>query len=120
MHSLCGQTITVQWGGNTVVATVIDACASCTDNSWIDLSPGAISQLDPNYANSGVLSGITWWFNGGGGGGQATTTTDTPQWTPTSTYTPTETSTWVEPTPTSTYVYTPPAESSSTADYAET
>ncbi|KAJ6484739.1 RlpA-like double-psi beta-barrel-protein domain-containing protein-containing protein [Mycena sanguinolenta] len=56
----CGQTVNVQYQGNTVQVTVQDLCPGCPDNI-IDLSEGAMAALDPNYINDGVIP-VVWSF----------------------------------------------------------
>ncbi|KAJ7679217.1 RlpA-like double-psi beta-barrel-protein domain-containing protein-containing protein [Mycena polygramma] len=45
--------------GATVQATVADLCPGCQGDNGIDLTPGAIGAIDPNYVNNGVDS-VTW------------------------------------------------------------
>ncbi|KAG6376186.1 RlpA-like double-psi beta-barrel-protein domain-containing protein-containing protein [Boletus reticuloceps] len=102
----CFKSITIQYGGKTAVATIMDECEACPYGG-LDFSQGLFSYFSD--LSAGVLSG-TWWFNdgsGGGGGGDTTTTS----WTPTTT--------WEAPTTTSTPDYTPPP-TSSTPDYTPT
>lgn len=109
----CGQWITVSYNGRTVSAQVQDACATCSKGQ-IDLSPGAMAQLDPDYRNTGQFN-AEWSFGGsdsGSGKEEQKTTTEEEQkttWTPTPDPTPTTTPT---PTPTP----TPTTESSSTSE----
>jgi len=104
----CFKSITIQYGGKTAVAMIMDECEACPYGG-LDFSEGLFSYFSD--LSAGVLYG-TWWFNdgsgGGGGGGGDTTTTS---WTPTTT--------WQEPTTTSTPDYTPPP-TSSTPDYTPT
>ncbi|EMD32261.1 expansin-like protein [Gelatoporia subvermispora B] len=55
----CGQSIQIQWQGNTVTATVEDLCPGC-DSTSVDLTPTAFEALAPTSV--GVLSGATWNF----------------------------------------------------------
>ncbi|KAJ6605307.1 RlpA-like double-psi beta-barrel-protein domain-containing protein-containing protein [Mycena vulgaris] len=57
--SHCGETMTVTYGSNTVNVVVQDLCPGCQGANGIDLTPGAISQLDSNYVNDGVIT-VTW------------------------------------------------------------
>ncbi|KAF7343611.1 hypothetical protein MSAN_01981600 [Mycena sanguinolenta] len=57
----CGQTIDVQYQGNTVQVAVEDFCPGCPGADGIDLSVGAIAALDPNYYNDGEIS-VVWSF----------------------------------------------------------
>ncbi|KAJ6484825.1 Non-catalytic module family EXPN protein [Mycena sanguinolenta] len=57
----CGQTVNVQYQGNTVQVTVQDLCPGCQGANGIDLSEGAMAALDPNYKNDGVIS-VVWSF----------------------------------------------------------
>ncbi|KAF7343517.1 hypothetical protein MSAN_01972000 [Mycena sanguinolenta] len=59
--SHCGQTVNVQYQGNTVQVTVQDLCPGCQGSDGIDLSEGAMAALDPNYINDGVIS-VAWSF----------------------------------------------------------
>ncbi|OCH93981.1 barwin-like endoglucanase [Obba rivulosa] len=55
----CGQSIQIEWQGNTVTATVEDLCPGC-DSTSVDLTPTAFEALAPTSV--GVLSGATWNF----------------------------------------------------------
>ncbi|KAF7343511.1 hypothetical protein MSAN_01971400 [Mycena sanguinolenta] len=59
--SHCGQTVNVQYQGNTVQVTVQDLCPGCQGSNGIDLSEGAMAALDSNYINDGVIS-VVWSF----------------------------------------------------------
>ncbi|KAF7343513.1 hypothetical protein MSAN_01971600 [Mycena sanguinolenta] len=59
--SHCGQTVNVQYQGNTVQVTVQDLCPGCQGANGIDLSEGAMAALDSNYINDGVIS-VSWSF----------------------------------------------------------
>jgi hypothetical protein len=63
-NSICGKTITASYNGNTITVPILDECESCNEDPYghIDLSPGAIQQLDPNYQNDGQIN-IQWHFN---------------------------------------------------------
>ncbi|BEJ18004.1 hypothetical protein CspHIS471_0702810 [Cutaneotrichosporon sp. HIS471] len=107
----CGQWITVNYNGKSVSAQVQDACATCS-NGQIDLSPGAMRQLDSNYESTGQFN-AEWSFGGGGGSPpkkEETTTKEEPKPTPTPEPTPTPT-----PEPTSTSTSTTSTESSTTS-----
>ncbi|BEI86966.1 hypothetical protein CcaverHIS002_0703120 [Cutaneotrichosporon cavernicola] len=106
----CGQWITVTYNGKSVSAQVQDACATCS-NGQIDLSPGAMRQLDSNYETTGQFN-AEWSFGGGGGSSpkEETTTKEEPKPTPTPEPTPTPT-----PEPTSTSTWTPSTESSTSS-----
>ncbi|KAF7341367.1 Barwin-like endoglucanase [Mycena venus] len=55
----CGQTLTVQFQGRSIVVTVADLCPGCAANG-IDLTEGAFAALaDPAV---GVIQ-VTWAFN---------------------------------------------------------
>ncbi|KAF8142417.1 RlpA-like double-psi beta-barrel-protein domain-containing protein-containing protein [Mycena galopus ATCC 62051] len=57
--SHCGETMTVKYGSNTVNVVVQDLCPGCQGANGIDLTPGAISQLDSNYVNDGKIT-VNW------------------------------------------------------------
>lgn len=120
----CGQWITVEYQGKTVSAQIQDGCATCSQGQ-IDLSPGAMAALDPNYEVTGQFN-ANWYYGGGGGGDdnkEETTTKEEEKPTPTPTPTPTpepeptpssSSSTWSpEPTPSSSSSETPSTSSSS-------
>ncbi|WWC90103.1 uncharacterized protein L201_005036 [Kwoniella dendrophila CBS 6074] len=106
----CGRSISISYGGKTVIATIADECPTCPYGG-LDMSRGLFTQFASEGA--GVFY-MTWWYNDES---QEKTTSTSEKPTPTSTYTP-PTSTYVEPsttpTPTSTYVE-PSTTSTSTA-----
>ncbi|KAJ7862807.1 RlpA-like double-psi beta-barrel-protein domain-containing protein-containing protein, partial [Mycena olivaceomarginata] len=59
--SHCGQTISVEYNGNQIEVTVADLCPGCQGDNGIDLSEGAMAELDANYVQDGVIS-VTWAF----------------------------------------------------------
>ncbi|KAJ7246131.1 RlpA-like double-psi beta-barrel-protein domain-containing protein-containing protein [Mycena haematopus] len=58
----CGQTVTVQYKGNSIQVVVEDLCPGCQGANGIDLSEGAMKALDSSYVNDGVIS-VVWFFN---------------------------------------------------------
>jgi len=96
----CFQWITIQYGGLTAQAQIMDECMGCPYGG-LDFSEGLFSYFADT--SEGVIYG-NWWFNSGsGGGGGQSSTSASP--------------TWVAPTTTSTADYTPPPSTSSTPDY---
>ncbi|KAJ7924733.1 RlpA-like double-psi beta-barrel-protein domain-containing protein-containing protein [Mycena leptocephala] len=59
--SHCGQTVNVQYQGQSIQVIVEDLCPGCQGANGIDLSEGAIAALDLNYPNDGVIS-VVWCF----------------------------------------------------------
>jgi len=55
----CGLTVTIAYGGKTVVATVVDKCMGCSGKS-IDLSVAAFNALANPDAGRVAAN---WWFN---------------------------------------------------------
>jgi len=87
----CFKSITIQYGGKTAVATIVDECMGCPYGG-LDFSEGLFSYF--TSLGDGVIYGA-WWFND--------------EQTPTST--------WEQPTTSSTPAYTPPT-TSDTPTYA--
>jgi hypothetical protein len=56
----CGKTITIEYNGKRIVATVVDKCMGCYDYS-IDLSIDAFNSLGIDL-KIGRVTG-TWYFN---------------------------------------------------------
>ena len=56
----CGMCVSISYGGQTVIATIVDWCASCPENGHLDLSPAAASALGMTYDMGDVKSGVTW------------------------------------------------------------
>jgi hypothetical protein len=57
----CGKTVTIEYGGKSVVATVVDKCDSCQYED-LDLSHAAFAALTPNWQTLGRQKG-QWYFN---------------------------------------------------------
>ncbi|MBN1608466.1 MAG: hypothetical protein JW940_17675 [Polyangiaceae bacterium] len=57
---LCGMCVEVRYGGKTIVATVVDACGSCSDAGHIDLSLSAAVELNMTEWDANPKSGVTW------------------------------------------------------------
>ncbi|KAF8187846.1 hypothetical protein K438DRAFT_1936406 [Mycena galopus ATCC 62051] len=57
--SHCGETVDVEYQGNTIRVTVEDLCPGCHGANGINLSEGAMAALDSNYINDGVIS-VVW------------------------------------------------------------
>lgn len=57
-NSHCGQQVQVTYNGKTIYPVAMDTCESCADDH-IDLSSGAMSQLDSNYVYDGVIQ-VDW------------------------------------------------------------
>jgi len=57
---LCGMCVEVSYGGKTIVATVVDACGSCSDPGHIDLSLSAAVELNMTEWDANPTSGVTW------------------------------------------------------------
>lgn len=133
--SVCGRSISIQWGGKTISATIQDGtslflgirlppfahvltrsitcsteCPTCPYGG-LDLSAGLFSAFASH--DVGVIYG-TWWYNDGSH--QPEVTKEEPKWTPPATtsttpaWTPPTTSSTPEWTPTTTW--TPPAPTS--------
>jgi expansin (peptidoglycan-binding protein) len=58
----CGMCVEVTYGGRTIIATVVDACATCTSNAHVDLSLSASVALGlgQGSATGHATSGVTW------------------------------------------------------------
>lgn len=61
LNPLCGQTITISYGGQEHTAEIVDTCGGCYETS-IDLSPTLFKAVAPN--GDGRVSDVKWWFNG--------------------------------------------------------
>ncbi|KAJ7323520.1 hypothetical protein DFH08DRAFT_969071 [Mycena albidolilacea] len=57
--SHCGEIMTISGNGHSVRVVVRDLCRRCQGANGIDLTPGGISQLDPNYMVVGVIN-VLW------------------------------------------------------------
>jgi len=57
----CGKKVTVEYGGKSVVATVVDKCGGCAYED-LDLSHAAFSALTPDWQTLGRQK-ATWYFN---------------------------------------------------------
>jgi len=103
---LCFQSITIQYGGKTAQATIMDECMGCPYGG-LDFSRGLFDYFASE--SEGVLYGL-WWFNGGDQ--PSSSDSPSPTWEP-----PTTSSTpdYTPPPPTSTPDYTPPPTSSAPA-----
>ncbi|KAJ7348499.1 RlpA-like double-psi beta-barrel-protein domain-containing protein-containing protein [Mycena albidolilacea] len=58
----CGATVPVTYNGHSISVTVADRCPGCNSLHGahsIDLSRGAISALDSNYENDGIIT-VQW------------------------------------------------------------
>lgn len=62
--SLCGKWITINYNGATARAQVTDGCETCSFGD-VDLSPGVISQLTPDWEALGRFD-VSWSFDGEG------------------------------------------------------
>jgi hypothetical protein len=58
----CGMCVNVTWMGKSIIATIVDECATCTTSGHIDLSPSAAVALGigQNGATGDPTSGVTW------------------------------------------------------------
>jgi expansin (peptidoglycan-binding protein) len=56
----CGACVEVSYMGRSIVATVIDACPSCTSDQHIDMSLSAAKELGMTELMGEVKSGVTW------------------------------------------------------------
>jgi expansin (peptidoglycan-binding protein) len=56
----CGACVEVSYQGRSIVATVIDACPSCTSDQNIDLSLSAAKALGMTEQIGMIESGVTW------------------------------------------------------------
>ncbi|KAJ7662871.1 RlpA-like double-psi beta-barrel-protein domain-containing protein-containing protein, partial [Mycena rosella] len=59
--SHCGDTVRVQYNGQTIFVPVADLCPGCQGDNGIDLSEGAMAALDENYVDDGVIT-VKWAF----------------------------------------------------------
>jgi expansin (peptidoglycan-binding protein) len=55
----CGMCVQISFGGKSIVATVVDACATCPESGHLDLSLSAAAALGLS-GNTGTASGVTW------------------------------------------------------------
>ncbi|KAJ7710700.1 RlpA-like double-psi beta-barrel-protein domain-containing protein-containing protein, partial [Mycena rosella] len=60
-ESYCGHTITAQYKGKSVTATVADLCPGCAGDH-IDLTSSAMAVIDSSYINDRVIT-VNWHFN---------------------------------------------------------
>jgi hypothetical protein len=59
----CGLCVSITYGGKTIVATIVDNCASCSASGHLDLSPAAGAALGMGTGSGqteDVKSGVTW------------------------------------------------------------
>jgi hypothetical protein len=56
----CGLCAQITFGGHTIVATIVDDCATCDDPEHLDLSMSAADALGLTQANGDPHSGVTW------------------------------------------------------------
>jgi expansin (peptidoglycan-binding protein) len=56
----CGLCAQITFGGRTIVATIVDDCASCDDSDHLDLSMSAANALGLTQASGNPHSGVTW------------------------------------------------------------
>lgn len=56
----CGKTVTIEYGGKTATATVVDKCMGC-DASSIDMSRHLFGELAD--LGAGRLTGVKWYIN---------------------------------------------------------
>jgi hypothetical protein len=58
----CGMCVNVSWMGRSIIATIIDECATCPQAGHIDLSLAAAVALGlgQNGATGDATSGVTW------------------------------------------------------------
>jgi expansin (peptidoglycan-binding protein) len=55
--------VSITYGGKTIVATIVDNCASCSASGHLDLSPAAGAALGMGTGTGqteNVTSGVTW------------------------------------------------------------
>ncbi|KAF8352339.1 RlpA-like double-psi beta-barrel-protein domain-containing protein-containing protein [Amanita rubescens] len=108
----CFKQITMEYGGKTTTATILDECPGCPYGG-LDLSIGLFTFFAAESV--GVLYG-TWFFSdGSGGGGGDPTTTHTHTWSPSPTPSPPPLipSILNSPTPSPTTTWTPKPTSTS-------
>jgi hypothetical protein len=58
----CGMCVNITWMGRSIIATVVDACATCPNNQHLDLSMSAAIALGvgQNGMTGNPTSGVTW------------------------------------------------------------
>jgi hypothetical protein len=57
----CGLCVSISYGGKSIVATVVDNCATCNSAGHIDLSPAAGVALGMGTSTTeDAKSGVTW------------------------------------------------------------
>jgi hypothetical protein len=56
----CGLCAQISVGGHTIVATIVDDCATCDDTDHLDLSMSAANALGLTQASGNPHSGVTW------------------------------------------------------------
>ncbi|KAH8830176.1 RlpA-like double-psi beta-barrel-protein domain-containing protein-containing protein [Flagelloscypha sp. PMI_526] len=65
--SHCGQQVTINVGGRSATATIVDECPGCPPGQ-LDCTKGLFRHLSGGSLDAGILHG-SWDFGGGGGGG---------------------------------------------------
>jgi hypothetical protein len=58
--SYCGLCAQISYGGHTIVATIVDDCATCDDTGHLDLSMSAANALGLTSGAGDPRSGVTW------------------------------------------------------------
>jgi hypothetical protein len=56
----CGMCVEVSYMGNTITATIVDACGSCSESGHLDLSLSAAEALGMIDWDGSPSSGVTW------------------------------------------------------------
>lgn len=56
----CGMCAAISYAGHTLVATIVDDCATCTNTGHLDLSMSAANALGLTSSNGDPMSGVTW------------------------------------------------------------
>jgi hypothetical protein len=56
----CGLCAQISYGGRTIVATIVDDCATCDDTGHLDLSMSAANALGLTQSVGDPTSGVTW------------------------------------------------------------
>ena len=56
----CGLCVEISYGGRSVVATIVDDCATCDDTGHLDLSMSAANAIGLSTTQGDPTSGITW------------------------------------------------------------
>jgi hypothetical protein len=56
----CGLCVQISYGGRSIVATIVDDCASCQDTGHLDLSMPAANAIGLTAGNGDPKSGVTW------------------------------------------------------------